>query len=298
MLRGAAAFAVVVAVGALVLASVSALRPIAPAPSGGGAVVDGYPERIGHQWIIHDLPDAPGPMAALLDTHVGDSAGSQTWLAVSATGGLWKVPVGTFEAAGPTLSPSGRQLAYEASPEGPYMIQDLVNGRRQSFAISSGMDITAAPHWSVSESPTFWSKDEQHLLFWGGAHDTTGNYVLIDRRTGAVRTLDFRGWPAGWVDSDHLAFIVRHPIAGAPHRPELSIEVVTELGQVMRPVPLGWARPDPRPVQPGGVVRRSGLGAGRRFHQHGENLCAHRRSSRQHGGCSRSQLLLPGNFCR
>jgi hypothetical protein len=114
--------------------------------------VDGYPQRIGHQWRTTSLPDRPGPLAALMQTGTG-------WDAVSPTGVRWHLDVDGHRF--PTLSPNGRYLGYLESADGPFVIRDLVAGERKVFpAVGVG---DRAPNRLPDGGPSFWSPDSRHL---------------------------------------------------------------------------------------------------------------------------------------
>lgn len=224
VIRGVASLAVLIAVGALMLTSVPTLRPVAPASGGSGDVVDGYPERIGRQWIVHDLPDAPGPMAGLIWSIPFDGGG-EVWYAFSAEGERWRLPVEPDGLNDPTISPDGTRIAYLPSRFGPYVIQNLVTGVKARFpAIASAAGNVHTKYQVYAQDPAFWSPDGQHLLVYGSLRNTeSGRYLVLGGDGSIVKIAAPRlGWAAGWLSNESFAVVSSTPASvDKAHRAEL-----------------------------------------------------------------------------
>ncbi len=201
--RALVAAAAVLGVLALVLPG-----PPAPAPSfarSAGTVVDGHPERIGRQWWVRDLPDRPGPVAALLQQPGADGT---TWDAVRADGHRWRLPeVSHRTDLWPALSADGRLLGYLEQQSGPYVVRDLVTGERTEFpeiVEPAGADLERG--FLYGQSPAFFSPDGTRLLLPAGA-------AVLDLRTRSITLLRAQerlsglGMPAGWAGDDRIVWL-------------------------------------------------------------------------------------------
>lgn len=177
----------------------------APAASTEDTVATGYPERIDKPWRLAELPDRPGPVAAVVD----GGWEKRAWIAVSPTGEQWRIPVGApGDDTYPTVSNTGRYLGYLAGFEGPYVIHDLVTGERTEFPdIGSGIDGTTARYTTYGQQPTFWSPDDSHLLVSGSANRRPfRGHGLVLGVDGSQRLVpDYEGHPAGWLAEDRIA---------------------------------------------------------------------------------------------
>jgi hypothetical protein len=217
---------------AAALALVALVTPGLPAQVGvpqfagrGAAGVDGYPERIGRQWWVRDLPDRPGPVAAVLDA--GDS-----WYAVRADGHRWRLP-GDARLQVPALSQDGRMLGYLARTEGPYVLHDLVTGRRVVLdeLYASGRLPEPGSHQLAVGRPGLWSPDGRRLLLWAAE-----GVLLIDAGDGQLGVLPQPGLPLGWVADDRIAWL---RVPGPDDEPLPPAVVVTNLGgRVQSEIPL------------------------------------------------------------
>jgi hypothetical protein len=230
--RGAVSVAAALAVVALLVPGVPAELPAGGfARSSSSAGVDGHPERIGRQWWVRQLPDRSGPMAALL------TAENDRWYVVRADGHRWRLPAEDDVEGGQVagLSPDGRVLAYLPSRSGPYVVHDLVSGRRTEFPEIYGhfAQIPDKPFQVHSQTPVHFSPDGRHLLL-QPAEDAM---LLLDVEGGVPRRLERFGALAGWAGSDRLVWL-RETFP----RPEPAVPlraVITDLdGEVIADVPL------------------------------------------------------------
>lgn len=176
-----------------------------PAASTDGTIATGYPERIDKPWRLAELPDRPGPVAAVVD----GGWEKRAWIAVSPTGKQWRIPVGApGDDTYPTVSNTGRYLGYLAGFEGPYVIHDLVTGERTEFPdIGSGIDGTTARYTTYGQQPTFWSPDDSHLLVSGSAtrRPFRGRGLVLGVDGSQRLVPDYEGHPAGWLAEDRIA---------------------------------------------------------------------------------------------
>jgi hypothetical protein len=181
------------------------VRPLQPAASQKSAGVDGYPERIGHQWWVRDLPSKPGPMAGLMQR---TSPGGSDWYAVSESGRLWRLPVQSDDDDSPTISPNGRYVGYLTSNRGPYVIRDLVNGTTTSFpGIGSGIESVRTTYFVYGQQPAFWAPDGKHLLIPGALRSPWRGRTLLLGLDGSIQVGRGNDWPAGWVDDSSIAWV-------------------------------------------------------------------------------------------
>lgn len=198
-------------VGVLALLLPSAGVPLTPTPATGSDVgVTSHPERIGRQWWVRDLPDRPGPMAALLKEFVGQDEPAH-WQAVRADGHRFSLPeVAHRTDQYPTLSPDGRLLGYLETEEGPYVVHDLVNGERRRFAgIGDNRAAGQARYGRSGQGPAFFSPDGRWLLttaFDRRAGDSSV-LLLLDAVDGSVTVSPRLGQPAGWAADDRFVLL-------------------------------------------------------------------------------------------
>lgn len=206
IVRSAVAAAVVALVAAVVVPGVPEWRS---QPAGADHYSDGvtsYPQRIGHQWWVRDLPDRPGPIAGLIEL-----SGGGTWHAMSSAGHRWRLPAHADEV--PTVSPNGRYVGYLASRTGPYVIRDLVDGTTTEFGeITSGLNYPSAdnnaPSYLSGQAPSYWSPDGTRV--WVPAYPRSGNssgMVLgVDGTSQPVTRDEWPGYMVGWNSDDQLVF--------------------------------------------------------------------------------------------
>lgn len=218
-----------VAAGAAVLALLLALGPALvgagalPGPSSAGSAgqaVDGHPERIGRQWWVRDLPDRPGPLAALLQTveQRGTYDERDGWHAVAADGHRWRLASDASDDFAPALSPDGRLLGMLLADEGPYVVHDLVTGERTAHEDVSGQvgQARTTPHRIAAQHPSSWSPDGRWIAVQGDPE-----VLLLDVGAGTVRSLPRLGPLVGFAGPDRLAWFVDErpaPVGGVPGR--------------------------------------------------------------------------------
>lgn len=250
--RVRAAGAVVAVLGVLAVLLPAASVPVTPtfARSSSSAGVDGYPERIGRQWVVRDLPERPGPLAAVLQVRGED--GGPVWQAVRSDGHRWRLPgLWTMTDLYPTLSPDGRLLGYLASGEGPYVVRDLVTGGRTSFDdLGDNVLVRSTTYGLFGQHPSHWSPDGRLLQLAGferlRPRDRLQDLVL-DVRVGTITPLDRVGFTAGWGSPDRL---VRLDDTRQAPQPGSTVDVVqTDLdGREVSREPLAPRQGPPPPV--------------------------------------------------
>jgi hypothetical protein len=205
----AGAVAAVVAVATPVLPQAAEwVRTVEPAGSTPAPAVDGYPERIGHQWWLRDLPDRPGVLAGVLTRTPDDGAAGEFTVVVSESGHQWRIPdAGDRTDNLPTLSGTGRHLGYfVAGQDKPsYVIHDLTTGERTEFDRVEPHDSGAAPYMVHAQTPAFWAPDDSRLLLFGVTR-VPGRHLLLGV-DGSLSQVDGQGRPVGWVDDEHLAWL-------------------------------------------------------------------------------------------
>lgn len=88
-----------------------------------------YPENVGSQLVITDLPDRPGPMVALTQVSSGESA---RWRAISPSGRRYYLPFdeGDTMEIYPVMSSDGTRIAYYQRQNDRMIVHDLVSGSR------------------------------------------------------------------------------------------------------------------------------------------------------------------------
>jgi hypothetical protein len=202
----AAAFAAVVLAGTApgLLGALGMDRDV-PFANGSGVAVDGYPQRIGHSWWIRDLPDAPGPVAAVMESDYG-LRDDHAWLAIAADGRQWRIPHDLRGGVHPTVSNTGRYLGYLAGEAGPYVIHDLVTGARTRFEEVGGPTEETTPYITFPEQPSHWAPDDSRVLI---SASTTkkpyrGRSLVLGVDGSSDLIGDYRGFPAGWLDTDRI----------------------------------------------------------------------------------------------
>jgi hypothetical protein len=202
--------AVLAVVGPSILAAADRARTIQPAGSRGERVVNGYPQRIGHQWWRRELPDRPGPMAGIFVRSPEHPWGSSRdeWIAVSETGHQWLIPTAQDSGANaPTLSNTGRYLGYFPHYDrSPFVIHDLVSGHKTVLRnVSPHMSRSAHSIMVHVQTPAFWAPDDSRVLLFTVSGPPNDNVLLTPG--GEVDHVRGGRFPAGWVGSDRLAFM-------------------------------------------------------------------------------------------
>ena len=166
---------------ALVLAPSGGLTVV---PAGGdGEGVRGHPQRIGHQWWTPGLGDRPGPVAGLVQS-VDQDSGHTEWLAVMPGGGLRRLPADPARNDSfPSVSDDGSVVGYLSAPNGPYVLHNLVTGRRVEFgditdnAIVDGSQ-PGGRWWTSAQTPSWFSSDGSHLALAAGSYGDGGAVLL------------------------------------------------------------------------------------------------------------------------
>lgn len=204
------AAAVLAVVGSSIMPAAEWMQTVQPAGSQGERVVDGYPQRIGHQWWVRELPDRPGPMAGIFVRTPAEPSDSSEdeWIAVSETGHQWRIPTAQSSGAhAPTLSSTGRYLGYfphDRRP--PFVVHDLVSGERtvlrDVWPHGTGEGHPNMIHW---QTPAFWAPDDSRVLLFTVSGPVDDNLLLTPK--GQIEHVRAGGYPAGWVGTDHLAFL-------------------------------------------------------------------------------------------
>lgn len=210
-----------------------------PPADGEDRGVDGYPSRIEKPWFLRDLPDRPGPLAAVIDTTTG-----LEWLAVSADGEVWRVPQEEpIDSFPPVLSDDGRMIGY-LTGHTTYVLRDLVTGEETAFPeITDNAELRAdeGTWWLTSQAPGFWSPDGSRLLLpaypWDDDGDRTAPQLVL-ARDGSVEEARRWGNAAGWLDDQTLAWV-------AKRKGQVELVVTDDHGTVQRRLPIDVRAPYP-----------------------------------------------------
>ncbi|CAI9416857.1 hypothetical protein [Nocardioides sp. T2.26MG-1] len=209
---------------------------VPPADGERGSGVDGYPSRIEKPWILRDLPDRPGPLAATVELE------TDHFIAVSPSGDVWRIVqeqrAGDFF---PSLSADGRMIGYLAD-HGAYVLRDLVTGAETRFEeIGDNANDPSRPEvwWTQAQVPGYWSPDgSTHLVqAWRWDADRS-NLVLLLGTDGSLRQVERPGseaYPVGWLDDGLLGWLT---VAGKGRRATAGLAVTDETGAVLRRAPL------------------------------------------------------------
>lgn len=244
-LRQATAATVVLAVlgvGAAAVPFIHQPQRFAPADGGGSPAVEGYPQRIGHQWWVRDLPAKPGPMALLMQRVVHRDTYDQPagWEAVSESGQRWRIP-GIYGGNDdyPSLSPDGRRLAHLSGARGPYVIRDLVSGQVTTFpSVGSAVGSSETTYVTQGQAPAFWSPDGQHVVMAGFRDEPPySGRALVLGVDGSVQLAHGRGFPAGWLDAQTVVWLAPETYRGSKPVP-VDVEFTDLSGRALRSVTL------------------------------------------------------------
>jgi hypothetical protein len=219
VVSGAVAAAAVVLAAVVVVPMVQDVRSLTPASEERGEGVTAYPQRIGHQWWIRDLPDSPGPAAGLILIKPGGFAKPSERHVVSPGGDRWRL-MPYSEDIHPTISPNGRYVGYFASEAGPYVIHDLVNGERIDFpevgTCSMSSPRPLKPYCLFAQAPSFWSPDGRNVLVSGTDRHDIGEWnwsVLVLGLDGSITNVKPNmpeAFAAGWASDSELVFVGNH----------------------------------------------------------------------------------------
>lgn len=244
-------------VAALVVAILPVVNNLSSAPPAsepgdpGGPGVTSYPQRIGHQWWVRDLPDRPGPAAAVIKVEGGGS-----WNVVSPGGHRWRLPTDGYVGTQPTISPNGRYVGYLSSDDGPYVIHDLVTGQQTEFAeIGAGLGTIDTRYIFYDQSPSFWSPDGSQISIPGKSRGTHGDGTATRLVLGVDGSLtqvkaegDVRlGYAAGWASDDELVWVAERradPADWDSPVEEIVARVTSLDGSVVESVPLSLSSPE------------------------------------------------------
>lgn len=244
---GAAAVALVaVLLVALGAAQLPGGGGVAPATTR-GAGVDGYPTRLDHAWWARDLPDTPGPVAAVVERVDDGADGSSGWYAVSPTGRLWRIPGTSDSGSYPALSPDGTMLGYLDDAVGHYRTRDLTTGAVADFPTYVSSQGTRDPARTDgplrdlgAQLPSWWSPDATRVAVYDGHVNLLGPGTEVVRlRRPAVP--DGIAMPVGWVDDTHLGWlgwVSTRPGLPAGTRVSATYVVTDDRGRVAERVPL------------------------------------------------------------
>lgn len=178
-------------------------------PADGG--VGGYPAQIPMPLFLTDLPDRPGPMAAVMES-------TQGWVAVDDAGRSWRIPdVSRYSDSHPTLSDDGGLLGYlreTSETRSEYVVLDLVEGGSTSYpdigdgTLDEGGDPRARQtFYENGQSPGFWSPDGKWLSIYGTSHEDPRPGPLLLGPDGQIRVLGVGTWPVGWLGANRLVMI-------------------------------------------------------------------------------------------
>lgn len=203
---------VLLVVAVLLGAQGLALARVLPADGGdtNSTGARGYPQRIGHQLLVTDLPDRPGPMAGLLQVRDSDeqSGDELSWQAVSPSGRRYSLPFveGNMSETYPVISADGRRIAYYQSSFDRMIVRDLVSGVTWLPNVGgpsrSGPDggfTSRREHQLAMQSPGWFTPNNRFL-----ALPTEDGPVVWDLRDGGGRVVPTMAQAAGWLDDDTL----------------------------------------------------------------------------------------------
>jgi hypothetical protein len=250
--RHAAAAGAVVALVAVLVSLVATPfgLPRAAVPAGEPRPgVTSYPQRIGPQLWLRDLPPVAPPLAALVQ--VSGTEGPLSWQAVTPAGVRYRIVAedrpGDFY---PVLSDDGTVLAALATSRGPLVVRDLAAGRVVEVDDIGGMTDEGPDQTRYAlqgQSPGFVSPDDRAvaLLLMDGSSPNDGFVGVVDTMTGSVTEVRGMRQAAGWLDDRRL---VGRTFGDGPGDIDSPVRVVvwdraTGRTETLGEVPLG-TRPD------------------------------------------------------
>ena len=202
----AGSLAVLAVVVSLVLGTSNVLPDqMLPASGGRGTAVTSYPQRIGHQLVVTDLPSRPGPMSGLVLREGGDEG--RTWEVVSPTGRRYGLPLAAGASADiqPVMSGDGRRVSYYQPQFDRMVVHDLTTGA--SWLVDVGEPQRTAPSAEPQrarsiqmnqQSPGWFSPSGGQLAL----STAQGPYVIEMRTDKRVLVPGMQA--AGWLDEDRL----------------------------------------------------------------------------------------------
>lgn len=165
-----------------------------------------YPENVGSQLVITDLPDRPGPMVALTQVSSGESA---RWQAISPSGRRYYLPFdeGDTMEIYPVMSSDGTRIAYYQRQNDRMIVHDLVSGSRWvglqlGHPWGPGRTTTDGSARDVElqqQSPGFFSPNNRYLALL-----TSQGPVVYDVLEDEVSPVQGMSQAAGWLDDDRF----------------------------------------------------------------------------------------------
>ncbi|WP_392545199.1 hypothetical protein [Oryzobacter telluris] len=207
------AAALLVVAGLVLSMTVGVPRAALPADGGDGVRRDGvtsFPQRIGRQWWVRDLPSSPGPLAGLVEV-VATEQDSGSWQALTPDGTRYWLP-GSGDGTYPTLSADGTRLG-RVVPGGSYVVTDLLTGDSVGYdqvgdsrLVPGSQDefVGGRPYGLQMQSPGFFSPSGSSLaLLAGTAAADSGSVLVLDDEANVIE-VDGMGQAAGWLDDDRL----------------------------------------------------------------------------------------------
>jgi hypothetical protein len=256
LVNGALAAAAVLVAAVVVVPMVQDVRSLPPASDEPGPGVASYPQRIGHQWWVRDLPDRPGPAAGLIQIYPGGDRLLE-WHVVSPSGHRWRLDRPYRHDIFPTTSPNGRYVGYIASEAGPYVIHDLASGTRVEFAgfsvglLADDLPLYDTPYVVSDQSPSFWSPSGNLVWIpafaWADSEELRSELILgVDGSMTQIERNASLGFAAGWASGSELVFVQYHYVNPETFEPPVQkvTATITDLdGNVIRTMTLDLGRP-------------------------------------------------------
>ncbi|MBD3783365.1 MAG: hypothetical protein IE926_10495 [Micrococcales bacterium] len=190
------------------LAPLGLPRAAVPAGDPSRHGVTAYPQRLGHQWWVRDLPASGAPVAGAVEVVEGDVPGFQVF---AADGTRYRLPGGAAPGDWPAVSPDGTHVGYLPAGDGAaYRVLDLGTGQATGYpqvgtangALDGGGFVGGRRYGVGGQYPSFFSPDGVRLAVTGfGPGGWNGVLVLEEGRPTEVPGMDMAG---GWLDDDRL----------------------------------------------------------------------------------------------